>query len=93
MTNTERRDKGLAYIADADTFKEMAECQKKLKKVNELNRWEIEKITLAVKEVIPDSGSLFVVPPFYCEYGIHIKLGNNKELIDDEAWNIITSSR
>lgn len=32
MTNTERRDKGLAYIADADTFKEMAECQKKLKK-------------------------------------------------------------
>ena len=31
MNNRERRDKGLAYISDADVIREMAECQKKLK--------------------------------------------------------------
>ena len=28
MNNRERRDKGLAYISDADVIREMAECQK-----------------------------------------------------------------
>lgn len=77
MTNSERRDRELAYIADAETFGEMAECQKKLKKVNMLDRWEHQKIAEALKKVIPNSESLFVVLPFYCEYGTHIRLGNN----------------
>ena len=76
MTNSERRDKGLAYIADRSVFEEMAECKKKLKVLNGLDRWEYDKIIQAMKEVVPASADLFVIPPFYCEYGTHIKLGD-----------------
>lgn len=44
MTNSERRDQGLAYIADETVLHEMTACKKKLKRVNELDRWEYEKI-------------------------------------------------
>ena len=55
----------------------MAECKKKLKKLNEIDRWEYEKINLASKEVIPNSQNLFVIPPFYCVYGTHVFIGKN----------------
>lgn len=77
MTNPQRRDKQLAYKTDSAVWDEMTQCKMKLKKVNSLDRWEYDKINKAAKEVIPDSESLFITPPFYCEYGTHIKLGNN----------------
>lgn len=77
MMNSERRDCEMAYIADSDTFGQMIECQIKLKKVNTLDRWEYQKVAEAFKKVIPDSENVFVVLPFYCEYGTHIKLGKN----------------
>lgn len=77
MKNSERRDKGMAYIGDSDILMEMAECKKKLKRLNELDRWEYEEIIRASKEVIPESKDLFIIPPFYCEYGTHIRLGKN----------------
>lgn len=77
MTHSERRDKGMAYKGDQQVFQEMAECKKRLKKLNDLDRWEYDQITQAVKEVIPDSRGIFVIPPFYCEYGTHISIGDN----------------
>ena len=77
MTNSQRRDKEMAYIADTQVFREMAECKRKLKKLNEIDRWEYEKINLAVKEIIEDSQNIIVFPPFYCEYGTHISIGKN----------------
>ncbi len=77
MTNGERRDRGMVYVADETAFAEMAECRKKLKKLNELDRWEYERINAAAREVIPDSQNLSVIPPFYCEYGTHIRIGRN----------------
>lgn len=77
MTNAERRDKGMVYVGDEQVFAEMAECKKKLKKLNEIDRWEYEKINFVAKEVIPSSQNLFVIPPFYCEYGTHISIGKN----------------
>lgn len=77
MTNAERRDRGMVYVGDEQVFAEMAECKKKLKKLNGLDRWEYEQINAAAKEVIPESQNLFVIPPFYCEYGTHIRTGRN----------------
>ena len=77
MTNAERRDQGMAYIGDEQIFSEMGECKKKLKKLNEIDRWEYEQVNLAAKEVIPNSQNIFVVPPFYCEYGTHISTGKS----------------
>jgi len=77
MTNSERRDRGLVYVADEQVFAEMAQCKKKLKLLNELDRWEYEQINLALKNVISNSENATVIPPFYCEYGTHITLGKN----------------
>ncbi len=77
MTNGERRDRGMVYVADEQVFAEMAECKKKLKKLNGLDRWEYDQIALAAKEVLPHSQGVFVIPPFYCEYGTHIRIGRN----------------
>ena len=77
MTNSERRDQGMASIGVEQIFSEMGECKKKLKKLNEIDRWEYEQVNLAAKEVIPNSQNIFVVPPFYCEYGTHISTGKN----------------
>ena len=77
MTNGERRDRGMVYIADEQVFAEMAACKKKLKKLNGLDRWEYDQIALAAKEVLPHSQGVVVIPPFYCEYGTHIRIGRN----------------
>ena len=77
MDNSERRDREMAYIADESVFAEMVECKKKLKVLGSLDPWEYDRIAAAAKEVIPDSGSLQIIPPFYCEYGTHITLGEN----------------
>lgn len=75
MTQIERRDSGLAYIADESMFEEMVACRKKLKELNAIDRWEQEKINEAAKQVVPDSQDMMIIPPFYCEYGTHIHLG------------------
>ena len=77
MTNSERRDKELAYYGDEKVFAEMAECKKKLRKLNNLAPWNYAQVNAAAKEVIPNSKELFIIPPFYCEYGTHIKTGKN----------------
>lgn len=77
MTNKERRENEMVYIPDDVSLAEMGECKKHLKKVNTLDRWEYDKITLAMKDVIPNSQEIFVFPPFYCEYGTHITTGKN----------------
>lgn len=77
MTNKERRDKELVYVCNDEIVAEMTECKKKLKKYHDIDRWEYDQVEAAAKEIIPDSKKLFIVPPFYCEYGTHIKLGDN----------------
>ena len=77
MTNRERRDRGLAYLADEDLLAEMSACKRRLKKVNDLDPWDYEKIVEAEKEVIPHSQDLYLVPPFYCDYGTNITLGKH----------------
>lgn len=77
MTNSERRDRGLAYMSNETVIHEMDECKKRLKILNGLDRWEYEQIGQAAKAVLPNSESPCIVPPFYCEYGTHIKIGRN----------------
>ena len=43
MTNSQRRDKEMAYIAGTQVFREMAECKRKLKKLNEIDRRNLYK--------------------------------------------------
>ncbi len=77
MTNRERRDAGLAYIADEDVFAQMLACRRILQKLNFMDRCDITGISETVKELFGKSEGAFVNPPFYCDYGKHIEVGKN----------------
>lgn len=77
MDNRERRDAGLAYVADGGVFEEMQECKKILQRLNFMDRTDFAGIAETVKELLGESEGAFVNPPFYCDYGKHIRVGKN----------------
>ena len=77
MDNIERRDKNLAYIADDAVFEEMKNCRRLLKKLNNSDWADFEGIANIVKELLGKSKNAFISPPFFCDYGSHIKTGKN----------------
>ena len=77
MDNRERTDAGLAYVADGSVFEEMQECKKILQRLNFMDRTDFAGIAKTVKELLGESEEAFVNPPFYCDYGKHIRVGKN----------------
>lgn len=60
--------------------KELTELRLKarllIKELNESSEDESEKRKSILKQLIPDSGeSLWLQPPFFCDYGINMKIG------------------
>lgn len=77
MNNIERRDLGMAYIADASVMEEMRNCRRVLQKLNFMDRSDFEGVAATVKELLGKSDGAFINPPFYCDYGSHIEVGKN----------------
>ncbi len=77
MDNRERRDKEMAYVSDAAVFAEQRVCRRIIQKLNAADRADFEGIAAVVRELLPEAENAFVVPPFYCEYGTHLKVGKN----------------
>lgn len=77
MTNKERRDAQLAYIADDGVHEEMQVCRRKLQKLNFMDRSDLAGIKEVVKDLLGKSDGAFINPPFYCDYGSHIEAGKN----------------
>lgn len=77
MDNIERRDKGLAYISDSSIMEEQKVCRRILQRLNFMDRSDFEGIAEVVKELLGKSDNAFINPPFYCDYGSHIKVGKN----------------
>ena len=77
MNNIERRDKGLAYISDSSIMEEQKVCRRILQRLNFMDRSDFEGIAEVVKELLGKSDNAFINPPFYCDYGSHIKVGKN----------------
>lgn len=77
MTNRERRDAQMAYIADESLFEEQKACRQKLQKLNFMDRCDFDGIGEVVKELLGKSDGAFINPPFYCDYGSHIEVGKN----------------
>ena len=73
MTNKQRRDAQMAYIADDSVWKEMQVCRRKLQKLNVMDRSDLEGIQEAVKDLFGKSEDAMVNPPFYCDYGSILK--------------------
>ena len=77
MDNIERRDKGLAYVADAAVLEEMKKCRRLLQKLNNSDWTDFEGIAGIVKQLLGKSENAFINPPFACDYGSHIEVGKN----------------
>lgn len=77
MDNIKRRDLGMAYISDDAVMEEQKVCRRILQKLNFIDRSDFEGIGKLVKELLGESEDAFINPPFYCDYGSHIKVGKN----------------
>lgn len=77
IDNINRRDSGMAYISDDAVMEEQKVCRKILQELNFADRSDFDKLSAIVKELLGESENAFINPPFYCDYGSHIKVGKN----------------
>ena len=78
MDMRKRRDMQLLYITDEAIMAEQSVCRKKLQKLNFMDRSDFDGIAETVKDLFGKAGKECVVnPPFYCDYGSHIEVGEN----------------
>ena len=72
-----RRDMHLAYVADEAVMAEQIKCRKILQKLNFADRSDFAGIAEIVKELLGKSDDAWINPPFYCDYGFNISVGEN----------------
>ena len=77
MDMRKRRDAQLAYISDESVFEEQVVCRRILQKLNFMDRADFDGIAEVVKVLLGKSDNAFINPPFYCDYGKNIFLGND----------------
>ena len=77
MTNRERRDLQLPYIADKEVMEEMKRARRLTQELNTADRSDYENLARIIKELLGKSEGAFINPPFYCDYGTHIEVGKN----------------
>lgn len=78
MTSKERREKGMLFIADDNDWKEMKRARKLTQELNTVDRCDFERINKLVRELFGRADeSTFLNPPFYCDYGSNIYVGEN----------------
>jgi len=77
MTNRERRDLQIPYISDESVYEEQKRARILTQKLNTMDRSDYEGITKVIQELLQTEETPFINPPFYCDYGNHIKVGKN----------------
>lgn len=77
MTNKERMNAQMAYIADDALWEEQQICRKKLQRLNFMDRSDFQGLEEAVRDLLGKSDGAFINPPFYCDYGTNIEVGKN----------------
>lgn len=79
MTESERMINGKLYHALDDSLREdMKECKLKLYKFNNLTMDNLKERIEILREILGSSEEMvYIEPPFYCDYGKNISVGNN----------------
>lgn len=78
MDNRERRDRGMAYYSDEAVMEEQLKAKRAVRRYNECMPFDPEEGTRRLEEAgIKHKGDLYFEPPFHCEYGTHIEVGEN----------------
>lgn len=78
MDNIERRDREMPYISDDAVFEEQKVTRKLLQEFNFMDRSDFDGLGRLTRQLLGKSGKgAFINPPFYCDYGNHIEVGDN----------------
>lgn len=78
MTNAERRDAGLAYIADKSIYEEVIASRRRVHKFNHADPGDLKLLQELMYDILGKAGkNLMVNQPFACDYGRHIEVGDN----------------
>ena len=77
MNNIERRDREMAYISDDAVMEEQRKTRKILRELNTVDPSDFDRIGEIVEKLLEKSHKAFINPPFYCDYGFHIEVGEN----------------
>ena len=77
MDNINRRDRQILYISDEAVFAEQKKCRALLQRLNFMDRADFDGIAAVVSELLGAPEGAFINPPFYCDYGTHIRVGKN----------------
>lgn len=77
MDQTERRDNELLYLTDDKLIEQLNHARSLTQRLNSMDRTDIEGIICIAKELMKCKGDLLLNPPFTCDYGYNIEVGNN----------------
>lgn len=78
MNNIERRDAQLPYISDEAVFEEQKITRKLLYQFNTTDYSDFDTLKALAAKILGKSGKEpFINPPFFCDYGSHIEVGDN----------------
>jgi len=78
MTEKEKMLSGKLYFSmDRELVKERNNAKKLCLEFNRTAPLEQKKRKKILKKLLGESNNCYIEPPFYCDYGYNIKLGNN----------------
>ena len=78
MDNQTRRDKGMAYITDDAVWNEMLGVRKLVQQYNTMDVCDLKGLQNLISKIFGKVGkNCCVNPPFHCDYGKHISVGDN----------------
>jgi maltose O-acetyltransferase len=79
MTEQEKMVSRLPYLAnDAELIRLRAEVRRKLGSFNQMGQHEADTQAEMLKQIVGKCGkNSWIEPPFYCDYGFNISLGND----------------
>lgn len=78
MDNRYRRDHEMAYFSDESVISEQLETRKAVKEYNAVMPFDMKKgMDCIARTGIKHKENIYFEPPFHCEYGNHIEVGEN----------------
>lgn len=78
MDNRYRRDHEMAYFSDESVISEQLKTKRAVREYNAAMPFQPEKGRQCLDRIgIHHKNAVYFEPPFYCEYGTHIEVGEN----------------
>ena len=79
MTEKEKQQQGMLYQADnTEVLKELYYCENECFEINQIPPSRREERMERLRKLFGKTGkSMFIVAPFFCDYGYNIEVGDN----------------